>query len=238
MIDRHHLITMKRTYSLSQSSVASQPAAKKIRFKPSYKKTSNLTAVVKRVLRNASETKELNTYTTATNASGGYSYCINQIAEGDDDNQRSGRNVQPKHVYVDYWVSAANNIAEDPGFVALVWDKQPNQTAATFGTIFDTTSATPGLALRLNLANKDRFQVLWLEPFVRQAGSTALGNSMNIRNRKFAKLPLNYKVEFGGTAAAVPSTGACLICMGSNTNSGTTTSAQFTYNARFAYNDY
>lgn len=198
----------------------------------------SLDAKVRRILQSAAETKELNTYQGPTNAAGGYSACLNQIGEGDDDYQRNGRNIQPKHLYVDYYVTGAAGMSEDSGFVACVWDSQPNQTTAGFSTVFDTTSAPPGLAMKLNLANKDRFKVLWLEPFIRQAGGAALGNPINCRNRKFTKFATNSKCEFGGTAVAVPSTGAILILMGSTTNSGTTTSAQFAYNARFAFNDY
>lgn len=198
----------------------------------------SLDTKVRRILQSASETKELNTYQGLTNAAGGYSACLNQIGEGDDDYQRNGRNIQPKHVYIDYYIYGNASMSEDTGFVACVWDTQPNQTAAGFSTVFDTTVAPPGLAMKLNLANKDRFKVLWLEPFIRQAGATSTGNPVNCRNRKFTKLDVYTKCEYGGTATAVPSTGALLILMGSVNNSGTSTSAQITYNARFAYNDF
>lgn len=213
-------------------------AAKRARPAGPSKRRASVATTVRRLMSNIAETKELNTYVAATNASGGYTACINQLGEGDDDNQRNGRNVQPKSVYVDYYVTATTAMSEDTGFVACVWDKQPNQATASFATVFDTTSSTPGQAFKLNLANKDRFQVLWIEPFVRQGGGTSGGNFLNCRNRKWYDLRKFTKCEFGGTATAVPSTGALLVCMGSNTNSGTNTSAQIAYNARFAYNDY
>lgn len=227
----------KRSFTQLKLVPTSGERAKRARLVVSRRKLT-LAAQVRKIMSKAGETKELNTYTAATNAAGGYTFCLNQIAEGDDDNQRNGRNIQPKSIYIDYYISGVTALSEDTGFVACVWDKQPNQATASFATVFDTTAATPGQAFKLNLANKDRFQVLWFEPFIRQGGGTSGGNAINCRNRKFFDLMKFTKCEYGGTAAAVPSTGAVLICMGSNTNSGTTTSAQIAYNGRFAYNDY
>lgn len=230
---------MNARVNLRKRSLSEMGGAKKrVRLAGPSQRRASVATTVRRILSNISETKELNGYTAATNTSGGYTACLNQVGEGDDDYQRNGRNIQPKSCYVDYYISGTTGLSEDTGFVALVWDKQPNQATATFATVFDTTSSTPGQAFKLNLANKDRFTVLWQEPFIRQGGGTSGGNPINCRNRKWIDLKKFTKCEFGTNAVAVPSTGAVLLCMGSNTNSGTNTSAQIAYNARFAYNDY
>lgn len=222
----------------SQLSLVPSSGEKVKRVRAANLRKPSLAAKVRNIIRNSAETKEINSL-DSSNTAGGYIFCINQIAEGDDDNQRNGRNIQPKACYVDYYISMTAAAAEDTGFVALVWDKQPNGGAATFLNVFDTSAANPGQALRNTTSFKDRFQVLWLEPFVRQScQSGSLGNSSNCRGRKYYSFPTTWKCEYGSTAASVPTTGALYVMMGSKNNTGTTASATITYNARFSYTDY
>lgn len=226
-----------RKRSLEQISSGGKRA--KVATAVAKRRSATLDSRVRRILRAASETKELNNYLSGVNAAGGYISCINQVGEGDDDYQRNGRNIQPKAVVIDYYITLLSANIEDTGFVALIWDKQPNGGAATFANIYDTSAASPGLALRNTSSFKDRFVVLWMEPFVRQNNqSTAFGNFQNIRNRKYYSFPDNWRCEYGATAASVPTTGAVYIVMGSNNNSGTGTSATLVANCRFTFNDY
>lgn len=206
----------------------------------------SLKSVVKRQIAALAEVKELDSWSPLVNQSGGNALCVNQVPEGTDYNQRVGRHISSKYFYVDYYVNppagAAGTAVSDTGLISLVWDRQSDAVGVSYSTIFDTTSASPGQALKLNAQYKDRFTILWTEMFVvqsLQAGAlSGSGNFIDVRKRKFTKLTGGKeKCEFGASGAAVPTTGALYLCFGTENNTIGTGSASVNYNYRYAYSD-
>lgn len=142
-------------------------------------------------------------------------YQINNIAEGSEFNQRDGRNIRIKYVDVKMWWDwpAAANAPTAPvsARCALVLDRQPNGTAATYGQIFDISVASPTFAMKNVADNQYRFKILkddLMTFYTGYAQDPLLDYFIKI---PFSKSPKDSIVRYPGTTATVPNTNALYI---------------------------
>ena len=91
----------------------------------------------------------------------------------------------------------------DTGFVALVWDKQPNAGTAGFSTIYDTSASPIGLNFKQVSTSKDRFVILWQDDWICQ--NSGPGNSKASCNKKHYNLPDKFLQEFSGSGSTLTS---------------------------------
>lgn len=184
------------------------------------------------------ETKYVENYSIGTDMASAVAP-INNIAEGSDVNNRIGRKVKGKYIQVDVMINIANygNTYSPVGWIwHIVQDRQPNGTAATYTTIFDTTTLQQYPFK--NLANyAERFNILKTETgFISPTNNanTGLGmcsNNLHVR----AYIPFKEIVQFGGTTSSVPTTNAIYLVWSSDeTVSG---GVQIQYGTRFCYHD-
>jgi len=165
---------------------------------------------------------------------GGISYCINQIAAGTDFFNRIGRHIKVVGIDFDmtFIPTATGNF--DFGLAALVYDRQPNVSLATYADVY-AGGPPPGISF-VNLAtNANRFQILksWVCPPLNNLAGEAP------RFRGTVRVPRNLvDVEYSSSSATIPSTGAFLILVGSFTNSGLmATSISTGFSTRILFTD-
>ena len=129
------------------------------------------------------ELKEL--YTTDTAIASGISqtgnvFNLNSIAESAAINGRVGRHICMKSIDISYYIRAPQVGTFDYVFLALVYDRQPNNSLPVFGAVFDTGSgSTNGAVAFKNTGNfRDRFLVLKEERIItnQSASNTNNGN--------------------------------------------------------------
>jgi len=84
-------------------------------------------------------------------------FLLNGCVPGNTQSTRIGRKITIKSIEGKFYIW--NNLNSESNIVraALVWDKQPNATAAAITDVWNTADPS---SLR-NLANKERFTVLW-----------------------------------------------------------------------------
>lgn len=220
---------LKRTFSVQQ-----YKSSKKSRKTPSLK----LDQRIKQLINRAAETKYWDEALVTSTAipSNGNSIVVNDVTLGTDYNNRIGRHINPKYSVLDFYIKGPTNPSIDTGFVALVWDKQPNAGTAGFSTVYDTSVGPIGLNFKQVATSKERFVILWQEDYVVQANSN--GNFEGIRFKKYYDLSKHkFPQEFSGSGTALQ-TGALLICYCSNNNTGLSdSSASIVFNHRFAFTD-
>jgi hypothetical protein len=204
------------------------------RYKQFTASRPSVTTLVKRILNKQSEKKELSNYNGPASAgnvisNSGFVFCVNQVAEGADSNTRIGRRITGGSCEIDYQIN--NSVALDSGFVALVYDSQPNASNATFGTIFDQSAGQPaGLSFK-NTTNYDaRFKILWVDHYTVSPG----GPQVYKRRKYYNTSALAY--EFNGSTASTPSTGALYLTYGS-ANPVTANLSNITFNTKFKFHD-
>lgn len=184
-----------------------------------------LATKIRRVVENSEEKKYFETAgsqadTTAT----GVIVPLNNIAEGNDFNQRDGRKVRNKYVEADVVmaISTAQAVAGTTriGTWHLVLDRQPNGTAPTFGQIFDTTICEPWQAYKNVQQFAQRFKILKTERFVigtAEAGQTyrlnAFINMMNLSD-------VDQITHWPGSTGVVPNTNALYLVYVSDETAG------------------
>lgn len=131
-------------------------------------------ALIKKIISNQAEAKEVLTYLSATlNATQSYISLLNAVAEGTDYNTRVGRSITHKYIHLQMSivmnadVTAADQAYGETGFWSIVFDRQSNGAAPAFGDIYDTLGGTvpPGLAHRNTGNFQDRFKVVCHEDF-------------------------------------------------------------------------
>jgi len=190
-------------------------------------------ALIKRVMASQEERKYLDNYQASTTSTAGTTACINQIAEGDDYNNRIGRKVSLKNIQYDVFIDVSNAAATEAGFWCLVLDKQSNNALAGYTTVFDTSVIAAPFAFKNDATFQERFQMLKFEPFV----VSPSGNG-GCHYRGFLPLetllPEDQVVQYAGTAAGVPNKNAILMCYGSTGGAGDVT---ITYGIRIKYVD-
>lgn len=196
-----------------------------------YKHNSTLAKTVRRVLNRTTELKEIGKYYSAIHptASTGYvAYINDSIATGGDINDRIGRHITSTQIQVDYQVYVTGQTL-DTGFVALVYDSQPNMGTPTFSNIFDDTLCPSGQAFRNTSQNGDRFKVVKINQFAVSSAGPVVD-----KQRMYYKVPEALQdTEYSSGSAGSPSTGLWILAIGSSNNSGTITSLDFLIKYQF-----
>jgi len=149
---------------------------------------------------------------------GGVLQCINQIASGDDYNQRSGRVVINSYIQYDILVLPPTNAGVNDQYnLAFIWDAQPNNALAAYNQPFDMLTHHIGMEFK-NLAQfANRFTILKTIKGSVSEGSPDLPR----RYRGFIKLPIKcMRSIYAGAAAGVPESGAILFGQASFNNTG------------------
>jgi len=167
-------------------------------------------------------------------------YCLNNVAEGSDSNQRIGRKITHAYVEVDINISlpaSANNW--DAGFWSIVLDRQPNNTTASYNDIYDISSGgitfvNAGLAHRNTIVNQDRFVILKREEF----SVVSYPQSDQYHKKVFVDLGRvrggDKTATYNGTGANVPNNAAILFTIAGS--SGIPTLANpLTYSVNLKY---
>nr|WAE42818.1 MAG: capsid protein [Cressdnaviricota sp.] len=182
---------------------------------------------------------------------------LNQVQEGAGFNQRIGRKICAKSVYVNGHIGAATTgpFAEESLRLLLVWDYQPNGANASAAMVWtdliqavDGASGVTNTTLDgLNLNNRDRFKVLRDEKFYMPGNNIVAPNNQQytsnwiptmseVEVKWYVKLP-NLETQFNSTSnpitfANINNGALYLIAQG-------TTGGQyrFVYTSRFRYED-
>lgn len=217
--------SMPRAAKMSKTA----PASRKRNY--TYKNNSTIAKTVRRVLQRTTELKEIGKYYSAihpTATTGYVAYINDSIATGGDINDRIGRHITSQQIQVDYQVYVTGQTL-DTGFVALVFDSQPNGGTPTFGDIFDDTLCPSGQAFRNTANNGDRFKVAKIEQFAVSSAGPAVE-----KKRMYYKVPDAVQdTEYLTGSAGVPSTGLWMLAIGSTNNSGTILSLDFLIKYQF-----
>lgn len=212
--------------------------ARNVKRRPLRTRPANAT-MVRRIIERTAEAKELYTSdSTEPVTTTGAVVCINQIAQGDDINNRTGKSIKTKQIDIQYRVASQTSNVNGVAQVALVHDSQPNGTNATYSQIFDSSNVNAGMCFR-NTANfADRFKIYWCDQLPETETDDVATNGYTHRGRKFISLKIDDKraeVRYGGTTAATPNTGAWYLIFGDGVN--TTTNCTIQYTCKFQFTD-
>jgi hypothetical protein len=160
---------------------------------------------------------------------------LNNVAASATGNGRIGRHIHGEHIrFRAYLLPPTNANFTDHLNVALVWDNQGDGLNPTYPQVFDQSTAgvKVGLTASNTLQFPQRFKVLRNERFFLQNGQ-----SFPNMIEWFVKLDkdISYNTD-GGTIN--PTKGAIYLVIGSDNNTGlTTSSSQITYYSKFIYTD-
>lgn len=170
--------------------------------------------------------------------SGGTVYPLNLMGQGTDVNQRVGRKVTLRSVYINAnfynWVSTGGLTIPQGVFgkMSVVYDSQPNGATAppAYTDIYQAYSGALVAPIDpMNLTNRDRFKVLYTTYF--HIGAFTLDNSTPTpkiiggspvnTSRKVVK-KFNLPTIFGNTGNTIGDiqTGSLLLCFIVDTNNG------------------
>ncbi len=162
------------------------------KYTPMKKTTHTVTksssrSIIRRTLLGIAETQYVDNNAQNSTTTGGFVACLNQMAEGTDYSNRVGKVVQPMYLYLDWCVRPGTNL--DDCFIAVVYDRQPNASTASYSTIFASNNSPPVSQTFPNIAAwKERFKILYQErvyPGAAYANAAALINGVG---RKYIKL--------------------------------------------------
>jgi len=207
--------------------------------KKSYKKPSVASQVHKEILK-ISDLKENDTYATAqASTTSGTVVCINQIAEGDDYNGRTGRRINTHDIDIMYTYSNTSTSVNSGYQVALVYDSQPDGTSATYSQIFESVNSSPaGMSFKNTTNWNKRFKIYWMDTGPAQAVAPAGTSAYYLEKKRHYTKPKNQEdadVRYGGTTAVTPNRGAWYLCFGDETN--VATNATIRYIVKYRYTD-
>lgn len=190
--------------------------------------------VINKQITQRLEKKEVQLWNLGTvyggNTTNNYVNMLNgNIIQGIDANNRIGRDITHDHLTVDYSIAftpTTTAVIQDWGFIAIVFDRQPNGTStpASFDQIFDISTGCPaGQAPRITLDYQKRFTVLANRPWAcaYAAGSAPVHERIYLDLTKVLKgrdKTCTYRT--GGTT---PDNGAILLVV-AGSNSSTTAS--------------
>lgn len=163
--------------------------------------------------------------------------CLNSIGEGTEYNQRIGRLVHGRYIQMDIYATAPTDSSyQDSVTVALVYDRQPNNSTAAYNQVFDTSVIAIGQGFKQIALNSDRFRIVrtWTTGVLDHASSMD-----RARIRTFYKIPRAYNLtRYIGSGSGVPQTGAWLVVVASIANTASAvSSASVQITCRYAFND-
>lgn len=143
------------------------------------------------------ELKNVDTVDTAALGTAGTAVLrglLNGIATGPNTNERIGRRVTMKSLWVRWnFTMAPTSTGASPFRILIVYDKQSNGAAQPAATSVVVTNDINGLK---NLSNEKRFTTL-MDEYVAPIGT---GGPQSVIGQRFIKL--SHEVEFGGIGAA------------------------------------
>jgi len=158
--------------------------------------------------RGQTELKFNDTATLTTNVpTAGNVNLLNGIAAGTDYNQRIGRKITIKSIYLRYTlnpISTASAAVGDTVRVMIVYDTQANGALATVADVLQTSGYQSGI----NLNNRDRFKIMYDKWHVMPANTyTAGALTAGSPTQKFASKFKSCNLEqiFSGTTGAIGS---------------------------------
>lgn len=109
------------------------------------------------------------------------------VARGSGDNERIGAKWRETAIHVKGQIDAIPGVSCIAGFY-LVWDSQPNQATAVFGSVFTNTPSFEFYAA----STSDRFKVLYKKQFyLTGPSSPASGDLSHVAVDSYVKLPKN-----------------------------------------------
>ncbi len=162
---------------------------------------------------------------------------LNLVAQGDDDNNRIGRQIYCKSIRVigHFIPQSATATASTLARVMLVWDSQPNGALATITQILNASTSLT----HTNLDNRERFTILRdtftpLGSFSNTASQAVSGAPTVACINEYIKLG-GQKVTYSNTTGVIGSvaTGALLMVTISDLASGTGYNFNATTRLRF-----
>lgn len=173
--------------------------------------------LVAQAVSKAPEKKYLDTnVNVACNTTGSVS-CLNLIAEGAENNQRTGRLIHIKSLEVKgifYPAATSDTIIEQWGQVKLYWDRDPNGSTPPASTFFQ--AGTIGPIQFSNIDNEDRMVCLGEVNAIQDGTASASGTYGLITCEEKSNgsaffhrfIKINETARFNGSSAAVPTSGA------------------------------
>lgn len=150
---------------------------------------------------------------------------LNGIAQGDDFNNRTGRKITMKSIYIRGFVAPADD-SSGPNLARLIvfYDSQSNGTTPTITQVLTASSSVS----HLNLDNRDRFKILHDSQYVQ-------GHIDNTATQSFAQSPGPHPIKVyiripkayqnttynntGATAGVVATGGLWMLTIGYNVTS-------------------
>lgn len=162
--------------------------------------------------------------------------CINQIAEGNEFNTRTARNIVLR--YIQYQINLLPPTTagvNDQYLIAIVYDRQSNGVAATYGSIFDQTTHAVSMEFKNIAQFGQRFRILRT---FRGSVSEGTPDLCKVLKGVIKIPPALCRITYAGSAAAIPETGAIYACYASWNNTGVAaTSTRFSASYRIGFND-
>lgn len=178
--------------------------------------------------------KKFNDYFQPTTnlAAGSAIYNINGIAQGTDYNQRIGREIFQKSLYLRMFGADVTGTSTQVR-VMLVFDKQTNGVLPLISDILTSVS----LLACNNLNNRERFVTISDKQFI--TSGTNAGPSNSFMNNKYKKIRLPVTFNNTGSTIADINTGALyLVIIAQNAFSGLLTNTlNFSFVARTRFTD-
>jgi hypothetical protein len=162
------------------------------------------------LIASSGETKFFDTLINETSitATGSIVPSLNLVAQGTADNQRIGRELKIKGLYIrgQFEQNTSTTVTSAIKMRLIIYlDKQANGAAATMGDILDTTVITTPVNAFRNLDNAKRFKILKDKRvqlnFYGHDGTNAFEHAVNFNYAWTPKKPLS--VEFSSTTGGI-----------------------------------
>lgn len=128
---------------------------------------SSAIKAIKEIARDAGEIKRVNVYQAQTQLITNSQNLLNGISQGDGSDNRDGKKICMKGLVINVACApAASTAVPTYGFWAVVLDRQPNGSALTLSTVYDTTAITDAMLATRNVDYLKRYKVLMRKDFV------------------------------------------------------------------------
>lgn len=186
---------------------------------------------LQRVVKNIApelKTLEINTNVTNLTSSGSIQH-VTAIAQGDDVSDRTGNTIDLREIYMQSAFTIGSEASASTSFrIAIVRDTQ--QISDTTPSVTDVFSSANPLIAFPNIANRQRFNYMYLSPIICM---TQISNGGFGINHKFDWKGIS-KVSFNGTATTDIAKGGIYILF--LTDSGAST-MDFVSRVRLTFSD-
>lgn len=187
-------------------------------------------------------------YTGSQFAVGGTFQYLNNVVNGSEIYQRTGRKIYMKSLHIKgYIYPTIGTGSTDPAFIRMIvlYDAQPNGALPALADVLMDSSAAAATSVvsELNLNNRERFKILREQMWVMGPNNTIQqsaiqdGSQCLVVNEfiKLKKIESIYNATNGGTIADV--TSGALIALFLCDTASTTLAWKLAYSARLRYYD-